>query len=310
MMTGVKQLELYHLVLSAARAISVYYPGMRWTAEASGLGRNWFVASLIAAREPEAFTVHYYYERIPYLAEERRRAPLRALAQGGFATEIARDAYCLTARGHAALAQVVTAMHRELGQAAPMSGVDLARLCALLGRLVAATWAAPEPRDKWCLRYSRWSDPGPDAPALVRIDQHLSDLACFRDDAHISSWQLRGVSGEAWEALTFAWYGAVRTADELAILLPFRGHTVEGYRSALAELLDIGWVEESESVPGEYRLTGKGRRVREEAERITDEVFFAPWQALSGAELQELGYLLAGLRDAAHVAARSLPVAV
>lgn len=310
MMTGVKQLELYHLALSAARAISVFCPGLRWAAEASGLGRNWFVASLIAAREPEAFTVHYYYERIPYIAEERRRASLRALAQGGFATEAPRDAYRLSARGHAALAQVVTAMHRELGQAAPMPGVDLTRLSALLGRLVTAAWAAPEPRDKWCLRYSRWSDPGPGVHPLVRIDQYLSDLACFRDDAHISSWQLRGVSGEAWEALTFIWYGAARTADELAILLPFRGHTAAGYRSAMAELLDIGWVEEAETVPGEYRLTEKGRRVREQAERITDEVFFAPWQVLGAVELQEMGCLLAGLRDAAHVVARSMPVAV
>jgi hypothetical protein len=145
MTADTKRLDLYRLVLSAARALSVCYPGMRWAAEASGLGRNWFVASLIAGREPEAFTVHYYYERIPYMAEERRRAPLRALARGRFATETAHDAYRLTPRGHAALAQVVAAMHRELGQAMPLPDADLARLAALLSRLVSASEAAPEP---------------------------------------------------------------------------------------------------------------------------------------------------------------------
>jgi hypothetical protein len=72
---------------------------------------------------------------------------------------------------------------------------DLKRLASLLGRLVEANLTTPESPGKWCLRIARNFDPGVEAPVMARLDQYLSDLSAYRDDAHLASWRSYGVSG-------------------------------------------------------------------------------------------------------------------
>ncbi|MDY7042442.1 MAG: MarR family winged helix-turn-helix transcriptional regulator, partial [Chloroflexota bacterium] len=142
--------------------------------------------------------------------------------------------------------------------------------------------------------YSRWTDPGENASGAARTDQYLTDLYCFRDDAHLAAWRRHDVSGHIWEALTFLWRGDARTAEELAEKLPRRGHSVEAYTEALDDLAGRGWIEET---PDGYQSTAQGRALRQEAEDATDRYFFAPWACLNDAEKIQLHTLLTRLRD-------------
>lgn len=45
-----------------------------------------------------------------------------------------------------------------------------------------------------------------------------------------------------------------------------------------------------------FHLTEAGRELRAQAERLTDEYFYAPWSVLSEAELEELYHLLSRLQ--------------
>jgi hypothetical protein len=47
-----------------------------------------------------------------------------------------------------------------------------------------------------------------------------------------------------------------------------------------------------------FRLSQQGRELREQAEQLTNEYFYAPWSVLMQAEIDELYDLLTKLRDA------------
>jgi ribosomal protein S19E (S16A) len=144
------------------------------------------------------------------------------------------------------------------------------------------------------LKYSRWTDPGADAPAAVRIDQFLTDLAHYRDDAHNAAWMPYGISGTAWEALTFVWREDARTPEALAEALPFRGHTADRYVEALAELAERGWVEETAEG---YQVTERGGKLRQKAEDETNRFHSVGWSTLSDDELGKLSELLTRLAE-------------
>jgi hypothetical protein len=160
--------------------------------------------------------------------------------------------------------------------------------------LVDACLVAPEPPEKWHLQLSRRTDPGEAAPIVARIDQYLTDLNAYRNDASLSVWQPLGVSGATWEAFTCLWRGDARTLDELCDRLSFRGHPRADYAGALADLVARGWVAATDD---SYRLTDAGRVVREDAERAIDQCFLIPWACLETREAEELAVLLGGLRD-------------
>ena len=48
---------------------------------------------------------------------------------------------------------------------------------------------------------------------------------------------------------------------------------------------------------GSFRVTERGRALRQAAEDATDRYFYASWAGLNDAELDELRILLMGLRD-------------
>ena len=158
---------------------------------------------------------------------------------------------------------------------------------------VEASHAAPEPPGKWSFRLSRRIDPGQATPVLVWIDQYLSDLNAYRDDAHLAAWRPYNISGATWEAFTRLWRGA-RTLDDVCEQLAFRGHARTAYAAALIELVVRGWLEADSDG---YRVTAAGLAVRQEAEAATDRYFYAPWRCLSDSETDELRALLAGVRD-------------
>jgi DNA-binding MarR family transcriptional regulator len=162
--------------------------------------------------------------------------------------------------------------------------------------VVQASLAAPEPAAKPTLLTSRHTDPGSGAAPAARIDQYLTDLLHYRDDAHQAAWQPVGVSGPAWEILTLIWRGEAQTIEELRARLERRGHTAEAYSQYLHGLIGRGWVAEQS---GRFEITDAGRALREQAEETTNRLFYAPWAGLTERELEELRGLLVHLRDTA-----------
>jgi hypothetical protein len=264
-------------------------------ADAQVPGTAWMLLLPAYTFEPEALTTARLRVRVPY------NAPVvydRLLAEAEAAGLLAADAeggYRLSERGRAALRAILDAGYQAMAGVSVLPAETLERLAALLRRLVGAALAAPEPPGKWSLRLSRRTDPGAEAAVVARIDQYLTDLGAYRDDAHLSAWQPLGVSPEAWESLTLLWRGEAATLDELHAKLARRRRSREEYAAALAELQARGLaVEEG----GRFAPSAQGRDLREEAERLTDRYFYGPFAVLSEAEQLELRELLERLSAA------------
>ena len=263
-----------------------YREAMQKAIQDSGAPDNWFALNLARGSDPEPFTIDRFHTLSPYTAKKRQKEVLENLAQLKLLERAGEDAYQLTDQGRKAVEGIFGAAHEKLGKVEPLPADKMDQLNGLLYRLVKATLKAPEPKDKWAMAYSRWTDPGESAARAVKTDQYLTDLLRFRDDAHIAAWKPHNISGQAWEALTFIWRGEANSAEELAERLPFRSYTAQDYEQALQDLTSRGWVVEES---GAFKLTEKGKQVREEAEETTDRHFFVGWSALSQDELAQLG---------------------
>lgn len=283
------------LLGEAMRAFTPFYQEkMGQAIEDAGAPEAWFGLSLARGADPAPLTVERYHALYPYSARPQFVENLEAMVGLDLLERVGPEAYRLAGPGRMAVESIFGAAHECMAPLMPLPTEDIDRLNGLLYRLVEATLTAEEPEDKWAITYSRWTDPGEDAPPSVKTDQYLTDLLRFRDDAHLAAWKPYGVSGPAWEALTFIWRDEAHTAEALAEKLPFRSHSVEDYQEALAELETRGWaVEEA----GEYRLTEEGLQVRDEAEEATDRLYFGPWSALGEGEREDLHDLLTRLRD-------------
>jgi hypothetical protein len=233
--------------------------------------------------------------RSAYTAPAKLEASLQKGTALGLLEPLGEGNYLLTAAGRAGVQQLIETAYAAMVPLQPLPHEDLLRLAQLLQKVVEAALAAPEPPGKWCLRIARHYDPGPGAAVMQRIDQYLSDLAAYRDDAHLAAWRPYGVSGPAWEAFTLLWVGTGRTLDELCLKLARRGYDREEYAAALQELIDRDWI--APDAAG-YAVTERGRTLRETVEATTDSYFHEPLQRLAEAEVAELRDALVRLRDA------------
>lgn len=284
--------------LEALQALGRHY-GPEMVRVAAELGvPEWQGWLLIAPFfEPQPISASRLRVRAPYTAARAFEQRLAMGAEKGFLAPAEEETggYRLTEKGKQAAKQIIQAAYEKMAQLQPLPDEELERLAALLNRLVAACLEAPEPPGKWCIRHSRKTDPGATASLVIRIDQYLSDLAAYRDDAHLAAWQPYAIEGHAWEAFTFLWRGEAATLDELMQKLARRGYTHQEYQQALEELIRRGWVEKT----GEnYALTAEGKALRQQAEETTDRYFYAPWESLSLAEVEELTNLLTRFTNA------------
>jgi len=254
--------------------------------------RGWLLAALTFA--PEPISAERLRLRTPYAATQAFEERLANAARQGWLTPIRGDEYRLTEAGWYAAQRIVEAAYAAMASLQPLPPADLTRLAAHLRRLVEASLAAPQPPGKWCIAHSRRIARGDEASPAERIDQYLSDLGAYRDDAHLAAWQPYGLSGQAWEALTCLWRGEANSLDELCLKLQRRGHSRETYAEALQDLVKRGLVAEK---AGTYRLTEQGKMLRQEAEEATDRYFYAPWAGLSEGEMHELRDLLTRLAE-------------
>lgn len=255
------------------------------------------MAAAAAAGPEGALTLAFLQDRVPYASPESQAEQARGAAQRGLLDEGEDGAWRLSAKGEA-LIEGLNETVRDALTGLSLPAAEAERAAELLSRQVAGAC-----RDAPCrtpsLDGSRSFDPGPDAPAPLRLRRYLNDLRAYRDDAHVAAWRETGVDGRTWEAFSHVWgeqvWGEpVHSAAEAAEKLGFRGYDQAAYGEALDRAVDEGWL----SREGEtYELSAAGRALRESVEAETDRNFYAPWH-LDEADAAALRGALDALREA------------
>lgn len=109
--------------------------------------------------------------------------------------------------------------------------------------------------------------------AMVRIEQAVYDLWMARDDAHMEAWRNAEMEGPAMSVWTLLWNGEASTIDELAAKLVMQ-QTKADIEGNLAYLFEKEYITREADT---LQLTPEGSLAREDIERETDRIYFAPW---------------------------------
>src|SRR5512135_1074646 len=289
------------LIQEATQAFGEHYRAASRAAlaEAGLQGSDWFWAFISYTHEPALISVNHLQKTIaPYSHPDTIRRALAEAASRGFLQPIDPDTYQLTPNGRHAIARFFQATGAALASLPTiLPDEEMAQLVTLLNKVVAATEAAPAPQAKPLFRASRRTDPGLNAAAAVRIDQFVTDLQYYREDAHLAAWQKYEVDGHVWETFTHLWKDAPLTLADIIERTKARGYTAEASADAIQELIDQGWVTRDEL---NYRLSAVGSVLRQEAEQDTDRNFSVGWLALNEVEAETLRQLLAQLSTRLH----------
>ncbi|MBT3390721.1 MAG: hypothetical protein HN413_09945 [Chloroflexi bacterium] len=285
--------QFWQLVLDALTTLGNHYiPAMDEVASKMGVDRGtWVLLLSIMSFDPEPVTAKMLQKRTP--CQEFSKRLEETSAQGLLAT-VHPNEYVLTETGQELVQQIILTAYARMENLNPMRPSDLHYLTVLLRRLVKASHTSPEPPAKWAITHSRRFDPGENAPLLIQVDQCLSDLAAYHDDAHLAAWGSLGFEGPAWEAYTLIWREKSISLDNLHKKLHHRRQSRKVYENALREIVERGLAK---SKSGEYYLTPEGLELRQQAEDKTNEYFLPPWNCLEEEDLQALGNLLKMLAD-------------
>jgi len=256
---------------------------------------SWSLGLLFAALtfEPDAISAASLAMRGPYTADDAYRSRLAALAEREYLAEAVPGQYRMTAHGRSESDEVIQAAYQVMVQADPLPAKESRRLGELLEVLVQACMHTPPPPDTWSIDLSYRLMPTRDM-RLPYIEQAISCLNGYRDDAHLAAWRPTGISPTALESLTLLWRGQAASLSELFERLANRGNPMSEYTRALEELRQQGYLVGPDDAP---RLTAAGQAFRQRVEEDTDHYFFAPWGCLDQAARQELYRLLTRLAD-------------
>lgn len=173
-----------------------------------GLHRAEFGTLVVAFLCQPPLTFDMLADWTPYTAPGLLRTRLGILQDRGFVQAVNAQECRLTDKGLELIQSWIEKARAHLAGLAPLAARDLRRLSALLARLVKAASAALPPPDKDRLLSSRRIAPAATVVPMVHIDQYLTDMVHFRDDAHVSAWRERGFNGPSIEALTLLWRGS------------------------------------------------------------------------------------------------------
>jgi hypothetical protein len=287
--------DLWNLLRQAWTALGSHYePVIETITEESGLeARGWSL--LIAARtfEPDDTSVPHLMVRGPYTATEQYLNRLNAATRLGYLVEVSTGSFLLTPSGSALTDNFIEKVRAAMDSADPLSRKESKQLSDLLTRLVEKSLNTPAPPDTWAIRHSYKLMPEPNPP-LPFIEQAISCLAAYRDDAHLAAWRKSGLTATAFEALTLLWRNQANSLDGIYNKLFFRGHSTQVYLDAVTELKSHNFVTGPTRI---LHVTEAGRSYRDQVEDDTDRYFFAPWSCLDDSEKNELESILTNLRD-------------
>jgi len=289
--------EIWVLAMEAQRSIvRLYDPVFEQFMVDTGLDLAG-VGLLLAALTFDPLTINAARLRVrsPYTSADRYRERLSRVAEMGFLDQVYQDEYYLSDLGIQQSNELIEGSRKSIALGDPLSQDDSRRLEELFDRLVGCALDTAPPPEPWSLGFSYKLMPDPEPP-LPFIEQAISCLAAYRDDAHLAAWRISGLSATALEALTLLWREECATLEELTDRLQHRGHAVEHYQEALVELSERGYIRGDDPT---YSLTEEGIAFRLRVETITDRYFFAPWSCLSATDRTDMACLLTQLRDEA-----------
>ena len=290
--------DMWPLIWGTLESLTAHYgPAIDREAEDIGIPYGEWYGWLMAASifEPDPVSAARLCVRAAYTNPELLEQRLQTGIRLGLLMPSGNAEYRLTVSGHDAVRRLIAAAYGAIRDLMPLAEPEMQVLLALLRRLVEASLAAPEPPGKWCLHIERHYDPQGNAGWMPQLDQYLSDLVAYRDDAHLAAWQPYGMGGQHWETLTHLWEGDYCTLEELcAKHCVRRGYSCESYAAVLDDLIARGLASQQGDT---FRLTEAGQALRDAAEAITNRYFFAPWAGLSAAEMSDLRRLLVRTRE-------------
>lgn len=242
------------------------------------------------------FSVENFQKRDPFSNPEQFEKLFARLDVKGWIEPQRDERYEVTEMARTGATFIIMSGDAKLPPAEAFPEIDLERLKALVKRIALANDDADEPPEKWAI-LKRFRVATKDSAVLVKIREYLMDLFAYRDDSHLAAARPHfNQAGIVWLALGAAWEGEAVTAARIAEAQKFRGYEVNDYEIALQAAKEIGWLEETGEA-GSFRITQKGKDLREQVEVQTDEYFYRPWSALTQEELDELYELLVKLRD-------------
>jgi hypothetical protein len=271
-----------------------YQPVLSEFCEHSGLD-DWTTGLLIASLslEPQPVSPNVLRVRTPYTAAGAYAQKLAVAKEAGYLEEISPGQYYLSEKGCQDVPALLAEVRRAMSCVDPLPATDSHRLSGFLSRLVQASVDTRPPPDTWSIRLSIKLLPDPQPP-LPYIEQLLTCLNAYRDDAHLAAWLSRGLYATALEVLTLIWRGEANSLETLFSRLEKRGHTLQVYADAIEMLRARGLLCAQE---GLLALTTQGVDTREQIEADTDRFFFTPWSCLTRHEKDELVDLLVCLED-------------
>lgn len=254
---------------------------------------SWVAAIFVFNGEP--FSTSEFMQVFAYSSERVLATRFEAAVAQGILAVGTDHKYRATGKGKDGTSQMIQVADAMLASLQPIPTTKLQELVAYLKQIVQSSLAMPEPPSKFGVtHYYRNMHPPEDASLLRLFAHYFSTLDKYRGNAHLAAWKNLGIQGNRWEVLSSIWRSQANTLDQLFGELSFRGFTREEYAQFLQELGERGWIEEDKDA---YQLTAEGKRIRAEAEALTDKYFFAAWSFLSEAEVQDLYHLATALRD-------------
>ena len=242
------------------------------------------------------FSLANFQKRDPFTNPEQFERVFVRLNVKGWIEPMSDSSFQVTEKARASVRHVIQAGDAQLLDFCSMPEDNLKRLAILLKQIVAESKVAPEPPEKWAIlrRFRAATDYD---PLIVRIREYLMDLFAYRDDSYLSAARPQfNRAGIIWIVIGALWNKEAVTAEQMTEKMTSRGYDDSDYEVALQAAVEIGWAE-VDPRPGTFRLSRPGQELYEQAERLTDEYFYAPWSVLMQDEIDELYELLTKLRD-------------
>lgn len=289
--------DFYPAIEAAYHTLSVVYaPAIQSGCATAGLSAgDFFLLTALPSFLPDPISVKLLQVRGAYTAPEFYEAELRSLEKKGMLENVGSQQYQLAQLGKDTINGIMQSIHAALAGIQPLPVMEMMDLASRLKEYADACLSAPEPPGVWSIQHSRRVDPGRGAPAMVRIEQFLTELCAFRDDAHLAAWRSYESNGHAWDILTLLWIEKEMYTEEISNKLKRRGNSMEQTRLALENLVKKGWVTQDQEV---VQITPFGEDIRKIAEETTNRFYYTPLKNFSESDIDQTIELIEKFRRA------------